>query len=85
MTAAELNYYSALQELCATEIAAVGAGVGGGFTHTSELHVMNYNQAMESEDVEEWKKEVDNEHKCMIEHGVWTPKKKYDIPKGKNY
>ena len=71
-----------LQELCATEIAAVRAGIGGGFAHTNELHVMKYNQAMQSKDVEEWMKEVENEHKCMIEHRVWTPVKKYDIPKG---
>ena len=30
------------------EITAVGAGVEGGFDHTSDLHVMNYTQAMQT-------------------------------------
>ena len=34
------------------ELAAVGAGIGGGFTNTNELKVMKFNEAMESADKE---------------------------------
>ncbi len=43
-------------------MAAVGAGISGGFKYTSELQVMNNRQAMESTDAEGWKGEIDNEH-----------------------
>ena len=36
-----------------SELANVGAGVGGGFDHSSELKPMNYKQAMASSDKEE--------------------------------
>jgi hypothetical protein len=32
------------------EIACVGAGLGDGFEHTAELHVMKYDEAMETAD-----------------------------------
>ena len=35
------------------EVACVGAGIGGGFVNTNELHVMKYQQAMETEDKEQ--------------------------------
>jgi hypothetical protein len=33
----------------------VGAGLGGGFENTAELHVINYNEAMKSNDKEKLK------------------------------
>jgi hypothetical protein len=36
-----------MQEL--NEMALIGAGIGGGFVNTKELHVMNYNEAITSE------------------------------------
>jgi hypothetical protein len=35
------------------EYALVGAGIGGGFNHSSELNVINYNQAMRAKDMED--------------------------------
>ena len=69
-TAVELKYLSNMAELDNWEVNAVeitaedtktflvGAGIGGGFSHTTELKVMNYNQAMKSDDVSRWKQEV---------------------------
>ena len=45
------------------EFLLVGAGIGGGFTHTSELKVMNYCDAMASEDAKDWKVEVGEERR----------------------
>jgi hypothetical protein len=42
------------------EIACVGAGIGGGFATTTELHVMKYDAAMESPDAAQWKKAVED-------------------------
>ena len=44
------NMYMSLQCI---ELALIGAGVGGGIKHTSELKVLNYKKAMQSPDVEE--------------------------------
>ena len=49
------NYYSILedateQEFAESEIAVVGAGLGGGFENTNELKVLNYKKAMASLD-----------------------------------
>lgn len=73
-TISKKNYYDALagfddfddEEMACTagaqisyEIATVGAGVGGVFDHTTELKVLNDDQAMQSDDVEKWKEAVD--------------------------
>ena len=52
------NTYMALQSM---EMALIGAGVGGGISHTSQLKVLNYKKAMQSPDAEEWRKEIRNE------------------------
>ena len=62
------------------EITAVGAGVGGGFDHTSDLHVMNYKQAMQTKDKNKWKKAVEEEIKSFEKHGVFKPVKRKDVP-----
>ena len=54
------------------EISQVGAGVGGGFENTSELKVMNYREAMQSSDTEEWKAEVKNEKERFDKFNVIT-------------
>ena len=63
-TAAEQNYFAALMEidpdelhgmaigLVEVELGLVGASVGSGFNHTSELHVMTYDQVLASLDTE---------------------------------
>ena len=55
------------------KLGCVGAGLGGGFDHTSELHVMKFKQAMKLTDKEHWKKAVNEEHKQMEKHRVWEP------------
>ena len=46
------NMYMSLQSM---ELTHIGAGVGGGSKHTSELKVLNYKMAMQSPDAEEWR------------------------------
>ena len=48
-------------EVAATEISLVGAGIGGGFSNTTELKVIKYKEAMRSEDATAWKEEVEKE------------------------
>jgi hypothetical protein len=50
------------------EIACVGAGIGGGFENTTELHTMKYDEAMNSEEAEQWKKSVEQEYQRMEEN-----------------
>ena len=62
-TTAKQNYYLTLMELdeskiMAIELAMVIAGISGGFNHTSELHVMNFKQAIQSKNTDKWKEEV---------------------------
>ena len=45
------------------ETAAVGAGIGGGFQHTSELHVMKFDKVMKKPDKKKWQKAVHEEYK----------------------
>jgi len=40
----------------------VGAGLGGGFANTAELHVMKYDEAMATDEKEQWEKAVEEEH-----------------------
>jgi hypothetical protein len=57
------------------EIMMVGAGIGGGFNHSSELNVIKYNQAMRSNDLDEltkWIKGMDEEHARFLQNKVWV-------------
>eukprot|EP01082_Thalassiosira_pseudonana_P003604 g3149.t1 g3149 contig12:1513564-1518213(-) len=60
----------------------IGAGVGGGFSNTNELKVMNYKQAMASEDADEWNDEIGNEHKRFKKFNAVAVVKRKDLPKG---
>ena len=80
ITEAEEKLFHALKTI--NELGCVGAGVGGGFEHTSELHVMKFDEAMASKDMAEWAKAVEEEHERMIENKVWTPVPKVDVPHG---
>ena len=62
-----------------SELALIGA-TGEGFTHTTELHVMNYKQAMSGKDAEEWQVEVDKEHERMVKNEVWEVIPKSEVP-----
>jgi hypothetical protein len=59
----------------AYEIALVGAGIGGGFNHSSKLNVIKYNQAMRSDDLDEltkWIKGMDEENARFLFNKVWV-------------
>jgi len=68
-----VDYAEALSAVNAlfTEYSMVGAAVGGGFDNTSELHVLNYRQAMKSADKQEWINAIDEEHDRMMKAHVW--------------
>ena len=70
------------QAILVDEIMAVGASIGGGFSHTSELRPMKYDEAMATPDAKEWEGSVDMEHGCMVKHKVWKVVKKEDVPAG---
>lgn len=70
----------AIEHVRNQEYACVGAGLGGGFQNTSELHVMKYEEAMASGDKVEWEKAVAEERRKMEEYKVWTPRKLSDLP-----
>jgi len=55
LTKAEEHYYAAMKDI-GREYAFVGAGLGGGFVNTAELHVMKYNEAMVSSGKEHWER-----------------------------
>ena len=85
-TAINLRYLGQLAELDQSEIAAVefscvGAGVGGGFTDSSKLKVMNYHQAMKSKDKKEWELEIENEKKRFDKYSALSPVPRNSIPK----
>lgn len=80
ITKAEEKLFQALKTI--NELGCVGAGVGGGFEHTSELHVMKFDEAMASGNAAEWSKAVEEEHERMVENNVWTPVPKDDVPPG---
>jgi hypothetical protein len=46
----------------------IGAGIGGGFLNTSELHVMKFNEAMTKSDKPNWDKAVLEEHDRFTDH-----------------
>jgi Reverse transcriptase (RNA-dependent DNA polymerase) len=59
----------------AYENALVGAGISGGFNHSSELNVIKYNKAMQSNDLEELTKRIkgmDEEHARFLFNEVWN-------------
>ncbi len=85
--AAQLNYLSQLQEmdnqeLNAIELALVGAGIGTENLDTNKLRVLNYKQAMKSEDVSEWKKEIEAEFERFEKYNVFKPVPRSDLPDG---
>ena len=70
LTSSEVNF----------ELQLVGAGLGGGFEHTSELKVKNYKQAMAGKDAAEWKVEVGSEKKRFDRFNAFTPFKRSELP-----
>lgn len=92
LTVSEIRYYKAMKEFPAGEYAPgevacgafafVGAGLGGGFENTRELHVMKYKEAMKSVDKKEWVLAVAEEHDRMVKSGAWHAIPKEEVPEG---
>jgi len=97
LSSAEQNYYTALMTpssdeympyevvnigLNINELAAVGAGIGGGFSNTSELRVLKYKEAINGPDREYWLKAIGEEHERMVKNNVFKTVKRKDVPKG---
>jgi len=82
LTDAEVKYYEAMKELeeVQHEFGFVGAGLGGGFENTAELHVMKYDAAMKTKDAAAWKVAVDEEHDRMVNNNVWKSIDRAKIP-----
>ena len=84
--AVDLRYLERMAELdvmevTALELSLVGAGVGGGFSNTSELKVLNFRQAMKGRDAKEWLKEVENEQNRFNKYNALTPVSQDLVPK----
>ena len=75
LTKAEEKYYNTIIKLRKygamwnAEVAFIGAGLGGGFRNTQELHVMKYNEA------------VDKEHTNMTQYKVRKARMIDELPK----
>ena len=85
LSSAEAKYQKAMKSHCEIqhgEYSLVGAGIGGGFANTQELHVMKYEKAMRGPDSKEWGHAVTVEHDRMVKHGVFKVVRKIDLPKG---
>ena len=85
--AAQLNYLSSLQEidnreLRAVELALVGAGIDTENLDTNKLRVLNYKQAMKSDDKSEWKKEIKAEFDRFEKYKVFKPVPRNGLPDG---
>ena len=74
-TQAELSFMAA-----SAEFGLVGAGLGGGFINTNELHVMKYNEAMATEDKPHWDNAVGAEHDKMKKYQVFKMMAMKDLP-----
>jgi hypothetical protein len=85
LSQAEIQYYNEMKnfpegEFAPGEIACVGAGLGGGFENTNELHVMKYNAAMNGPDAKHWVIGVDEEHDRMEKHQVFESTPRENLP-----
>jgi hypothetical protein len=77
----ELHYYEHLADYGCISYGLVGAGISGGFMDTQELHVMQFNEAMQTCDKNEWLKAVAEEHDRMKKYEVFKPVKRSKLPK----
>ena len=64
------------------EFTCVGAGIGGGFQNTKELHIMKYKASMQTQDRNNWEDAVEEKRKKIEKYSVWTTTKLKDVPKG---
>ena len=73
---------SIAEEQTEEEVACVGAGIGGGFTHTNELKPMKYDEAMNGPDADKWRKAVEEEKEKMDTNDVFEETSRNNVPKG---
>ena len=74
--AAEVEYYTTMNEI--GELACSGAGLGGGFDNTNELHVMKYHEMMATGNKDKWTGAVKEEYDRMTKFKVFQA-----VPKSK--
>ena len=53
-------------------MASVGASIGSGIHHTTELKTMKFKEAMK-QDEEGWLQAVEKEYQRMVKKSVWSP------------
>ena len=63
------------------ELSLVGAGVGGGITHTRELRVLNFKKAMHSPDANDWRNEINKGKVQFDKYNPLTLVTRSSIPK----
>ena len=80
LSVAEEEYYNKMWKM--SEMALVGAVIGGGFINMSELHVMKFKEAMAGKDSDKWQKAFDKEHEHMQKHHIWVPVPIEEVLKG---
>ena len=79
---AELSCITRAKTLKETnELANVGATGGGGYQNTEELHVKNYEQAMNGPDKESWLQAIYQEYLRMLKHKVFKAIRKDQVPR----
>ena len=78
LSVAEQEYYNVMWKM--NKMALVGAGIGGGFVDTDELHVMKFKEAMAGKNADKWQKAVNEEHERMMKHEVWVPVPIEEVP-----
>jgi hypothetical protein len=60
----------------------IGAGIGEGIKHSTELHILYLKNTMKGPDKEQWEKAVTaEEHDGMVEIKAWVPIKHVNIDK----
>jgi hypothetical protein len=94
LTAAEIQYYDTMKGLdenageygCVSAVLSeyghVGAGLGGGFGNTQELHVTKYKEAMRTPDKPKWVKGVNEEQKRFKKHKCFKAVPPAEVPSG---
>ena len=77
------NYYMQLMihDLTSTEVCLVGAGIGGGYDNTNELHTISYQEGMASDEHDEWQVVVNKEWD-QLDKKVWKYTDRSDVPPG---
>ena len=64
------------------EQALIGASVGGGIKHTSELKVLNYKRAIQDPDADKWSEENRNEKAQFDKYNALTAIPRSSLPRG---